>query len=288
MNLTVQTYQPKVSYNQSFKSFAAKAADKAFTDNVVKKLATVTAGTALATMVTANIRNAKEQKPYYNPEDNFVNKKAIDSVATFISESKDSEGKQISAPDIMIIKKYASNKRTKNIAAAKINDFLDSASFSPEIVDKAGNNILHIIAKLPVDSARMLIQKSLNKGIKIDLPNNAGQTPLVSAIKEFNTSKDENARKNLLSNITFLLRNGANVATKDNCDKTVLHYACMSENASMSEWIYLITLILSKKPDISALDKAGLCPYNYINTQEKKEMFDKMCEYSWSVAQIHF
>lgn len=284
MNLTVQTYQPKINYNQSFKSSVAKAAGEAFAENVATKLATVTAGTALATLATASIYNAKEQKPYYNPEDNFANKDAKISAATFISESEGLEVDQISAtPDINIIKKYASNGRTRNIAAAKINDLLDSASFSPEIVDKAGNNILHIIAKLPVDSARMLIQKSLNKGIKIDSPNNAGQTPLISAIKKFNTSKDENVRKNLLSNITFLLRNGANVATKDNCDKTALHYACMSEYASMSEWIYLIALILSKKPDISALDKAGLCPHNYINTQEKKEIFDKMSESNWSV-----
>lgn len=83
MNLTVQTYQPKVNYNQSFKSTATKAVE-GFTDKVAAKLlARVTAGTALATMVMGSIHKAKECKPYYNPEDNCSKKDAADSAAIF-------------------------------------------------------------------------------------------------------------------------------------------------------------------------------------------------------------
>ena len=89
-----------MDFNQSFKAVATKAVKPVFTDKVADKLARVTAGTALASIIGTSIHNAKEQKPYYNPEDFLANKDAKSSADVFMqpentTELSEKEKKQI-------------------------------------------------------------------------------------------------------------------------------------------------------------------------------------------------
>lgn len=159
--------------------------------------------------------------------------------------------------------------KTYNLAAKQLEELLDSEDFNPEQTDAVGNTILHIAATLPDDLGRTLIQKSLDKGIDINAGNCAGQRPLMSAIKKLVTTDDKAGKMNLMSNIKFLLDKGADINAQDNNGQTAFHFACISTVGA------LLTLLLSRHPNVFLPDKAGNRACKYLKTPEMKEIYQK-------------
>ena len=135
------------------------------------------------------------------------------------------------------------------------------------MTDTFGNSALHIVAALPDDSARGLIQKLLTKGVDINTGNITNQTALISAIKAMIISKNDEDKVKLLSNIKFLLDKEINVNAKDNNGQTALHLACMTTSPA------LLNLILSKEPNITAKDNLGHKANFYLKTPQMKEIY---------------
>ena len=156
-----------------------------------------------------------------------------------------------------------------DIAAKQLEELLDSENFNPDKKDSIENTVLHLAAALPDDSARMLIQKSLDKGIDINARNVAGRRPLMSAIVKLAITKDKEGRRSMLSNIKFLLDKGADINAQDDNGWTAFHLACMTTST------VLLTLLLSYDPNILLKDKYGKRAYNYLKTPEMKDIYNK-------------
>ena len=165
------------------------------------------------------------------------------------------------------IKRNISNPETRDIAIVQLKDFINSEEFTPDMTDTFGNSALHIVAALPDDSARGLIQKLLTKGVDINTGNITNQTALISAIKAMIISKNDEDKVKLLSNIKFLLDKEINVNAKDNNGQTALHLACMTTSPA------LLNLILSKEPNITAKDNLGHKANFYLKTPQMKEIY---------------
>ena len=166
------------------------------------------------------------------------------------------------------IKRKMANPETKEIAVEKIKNFINSEEFKPDITDSLGNTALHLVAAMPADSARGLIQKLVDKGANIDAQNITNQTPLISAIKSMRIAQNDNDKTNLLSNIKFLLDKGSDINTKDNNGQTAFHHACGTTSPA------LLTIILAKEPNILAKDNLGHKGNFYLNTPQMKEVYD--------------
>ena len=166
------------------------------------------------------------------------------------------------------IKRNMANPETKEIAVEKIKNFINSEEFKPDITDSLGNTALHIVAAMPDDSARGLIQKLVDKGVDIDAPNITNQTPLISAIKAMRIAQNDEDKTNLLSNIKFLLDKDAEVDIKDNNGQTAFHHACASNSPA------LLTLVLAKEPNILAKDSLGHRGNFYLSNPKMKEIYD--------------
>ena len=167
------------------------------------------------------------------------------------------------------IKDNAFYENKRDIAAAQLNDLLQSTEFSPGIVDEGGNTVLHIAATLPHDMGRTLIQMALDKGVDINAGNVVGQKPLMSAIKKLIITDDNAGKMNLMSNIKFLLDKGADINAQDNNGQTAFHFACIGSIAA------LLTLLLSHKPNVFLEDKYGNRAAKYLKTEEVKEIYEK-------------
>ena len=166
------------------------------------------------------------------------------------------------------IKRKMANPETKELAVQQIKDFINSEEFSPEITDSLGNTALHLVAAMPADSARGLIQKLVDKGINIDATNITNQTALVSAIKAMRIAQNDNDKTNLLSNIKFLLDKNAEVDIKDNNNQTAFHHACASNSPA------LLAMVLEKEPNILAKDSLGHRGNFYLSTPKMKEVYE--------------
>lgn len=145
MNLTIQTYQPKVNYNQSFKSSTAKAMKNAFIDNVAAKVTTVAAGTALAATVMASLHKAKEQQPYYNPENNFSYKSAKESaevfeVNTFVKGSKEDILNIIDEKGVEYVTKLKKENNYNSLVMIALTN--NTAEVIGSIIDKLGLDVI--------------------------------------------------------------------------------------------------------------------------------------------------
>jgi len=128
--------------------------------------------------------------------------------------------------------------------------------------------MLHIVSTIPDDCARSLIQKVIDKGVNINSKNIAQQNSLVGVIKSLIISKNEDEKTSLLSNIKFLLDKGINIDEQDKLGQTAFHYVCFTTSVA------LLTLFLSKSPNIFLKDIKGNRAVKYLKTDEMKKIYE--------------
>ena len=167
------------------------------------------------------------------------------------------------------IKRLLSNPATREVGINQIKDLIESSIFNPNLVDSVGNSLLHIVSTIPDDCARGLIQKVIDKGVNINSKNMTEQNSLVGVIKSLTISKNETEKTSLLSNIKFLLDKGINVDDQDKLGQTAFHYVCITTSAA------LLTLFLSKNPNVFIRDIKGNRASKYLKTDEMKKIYEK-------------
>ncbi|MBQ6516001.1 ankyrin repeat domain-containing protein [bacterium] len=165
------------------------------------------------------------------------------------------------------IKRNMFNPETRELAATQLKDFINSPEFKPEITDSLGNSALHIAATMPDDSARGIIQKLIDKGVHLDSRNITNQNALISAIKAMRIAQNDKDKTMLLSNIKFLLDKGLDVNTPDSNGQTAFHHACSTTSVA------LLSLVLSKEPNIFLKDNLGHKGSFYLSTPQMKEAY---------------
>ena len=105
--------------------------------------------------------------------------------------------------------------------------------------------------------------------VDINAGNKFGQTPLMVAIKNFITSRNEEEKPVDLSNIKFILDQNPDINIQDQNKQTAFHLACMTTSVA------LLTLILSKNPNVLLKDKLGKRAVDYLKTDTVKEVYRK-------------
>ena len=166
------------------------------------------------------------------------------------------------------IKGMLLNSSTKGIGIKELKTFIESNSYGLDVSDSVGNTLLHITSTIADDSARGMIQKLITKGLDINTKNIAQQNSLISAIKAFSSAKDDVEKNSLLSNIKFLLDKGVNIDDQDKLGQTPFHYVCITTSAA------LLTLFLSKNPNVFIRDVKGNRAAKYLKTDEMKKIYD--------------
>ena len=166
------------------------------------------------------------------------------------------------------IKRNMANPETRDIAVLQLKDFINSEEFKPDMTDFFGNSVLHIVAALPDDSARGLIQKLITKGVDLNAKNITNQNALISAIKAMRIAQNNEDKTKLLSNIKFLLDKGIDINAPDNNGQTAFHHACASTSVA------LLNMILEKKPQIFEKDKLGHKGSYYLSTPQMRETYN--------------
>ena len=158
---------------------------------------------------------------------------------------------------------------TQEIGVIKLAEIINAPDFNPEMKDSVGNSLLHIASSLPNNSCRSIIQNLINKGVNVNSKNIAKQNSLISAIKAFVRAKTSEEKVSLLSNIKFLLDKGINIDEQDNFGQTAFHYACFTTSAA------LLTLLLTKNPNIYIKDIKGNYGTKYLRTAEMKNVLEE-------------
>ena len=165
------------------------------------------------------------------------------------------------------IKRNLFKPETKELAVNQLKTYIDSEDFNPDMTDSFGNSALHIVASMPDDSARGLIQKLLTKGVKLNSKNITSQNALISAIKAFRIADSDEDKTLILSNIKFLLDKGLDVNEPDSNGQTAFHHACCTTSVA------LLNMILAKNPHILEKDKLGHKGGYYLSTPQMKEVY---------------
>ena len=165
------------------------------------------------------------------------------------------------------IKRNIANPEKKEKAVQQLREFINSEEYTPDMTDTLGNSALHIVATMPDDSARGLIQKLIDKDIDINSQNVTKQTALVSAIKAMRIAQNDEDKTKLLSNIKFLLDKGIDVNVPDSNGQTAFHHACSTTSPA------LLTMILAKEPNIFKKDNLGHKGNFYLSTPQMKEVY---------------
>jgi len=109
---------------------------------------------------------------------------------------------------------------------------------------RGGEPLLHYLIKLTNQKTKKWVEMLLDvPGIKLDLQDNSGCTPLHEAIKIYNQAI-----------VTLLLAKGATVDLQDNFGYTPLHDACKCSNQ------VVVTLLLAKGATVDLQDNSGCTP----------------------------
>ena len=119
------------------------------------------------------------------------------------------------------------------------------------------------------EKIKSVIAGALAKGVDINAGNMVGLTPLMMAIKNLITANDDNERFADLSVIKFILDKNPDIDAQDKNKQTAFHLACMSTSVA------LLTLMLSKNPNILSKDVKGKRAADYLKTDELKELYKK-------------
>ncbi|MBQ6516000.1 ankyrin repeat domain-containing protein [bacterium] len=165
------------------------------------------------------------------------------------------------------IKRNIANPEKREKAVQQLREFINSEEYTPDMTDTLGNSALHIVATMPDDSARGLIQKLIDKDIDINSQNVTKQTALVSAIKAMRIAQNDEDKTKLLSNIKFLLDKEIDINISDSNGQTAFHHACSTTSPA------LLTMILAKEPNIFKKDNLGHKGNFYLSTPQMKEVY---------------
>ena len=157
----------------------------------------------------------------------------------------------------------------KASALDELAEHIQSGKFNPNYTDNLGRNIIHLSMISRDEKIKDIISKAISKGVDINAGNKFGQTPLMLAIKNLITSKNEDEKSVDLSNIKFILEQNPNIDIQDKNGQTAFHLACMSTSVA------LLTLLLSKNPNIFLKDKLGKRAADYFKTDAMKDAFKK-------------
>lgn len=157
----------------------------------------------------------------------------------------------------------------KNDALNDIIKYIESEKFDPELTDELGRNIIQIALASRDERVKSIILKAISKGANINAQNCFGQTPLMTAIKNFITANDDNEKFVDLSVVKFILDQNPDIDIQDKNKQTAFHLVCMSTVPA------LLTLILSKNPNILFEDVKGKRGADYFKTNKMKETFKK-------------
>lgn len=165
------------------------------------------------------------------------------------------------------IKRKLINPQTRKVGIDKLDIFISSSEYRPEMTDTMGNTALHIVSTIADDSSRKLIERLLRKGVDINAKNVTNQNPIMSAIRALMAAEDVDTKEKLLSNIKFLLDKGSDIENQDKNGQTVFHYVCATTSVA------LLTMILKKNPNVFIADLKGNRPHIYLKTPEMKEIY---------------
>ena len=146
--------------------------------------------------------------------------------------------------------------------------YIDSPNFNPDFRDYLGRDVIHLSMLSHAERIKTVIEKATSKGVDIDVPNISGQTPLIQSIKSYVTSKNDDERNVSLMVTKFILDRNPDINKQDNNGMTAFHYACMTTSA------VLLTLILSKKPNVFIEDLKGRRGAVFLNTDKMKEIYE--------------
>ena len=194
-----------------------------------------------------------------------VKQNAASDIKEMINEYE-TKGKYQLKLDKIKVDLYTPEKRAD--AMAQLTEYINSEEFKPEITDSLGNSAIHIVATMPDDTARGLIQKLVSKGVSLDAKNITNQNALISAIKAMRIAQNDEDKTKLLSNIKFLLDKGFDVNEPDFNGQTAFHHACSTTSVA------LLSIVLSKDPNILLRDKLGNRGKFYLSTPQMKETYE--------------
>lgn len=169
----------------------------------------------------------------------------------------------------MEIELASSDSMVKKYALDYLEKVIDSDKYNPSIKDNFGRNVIHLSMLSRDERIKTIINKALAKGIDINDGNMVGQTPLMMAIKNLITAKDDNERIVDLSVIKYILDKNPDMDIQDRNGQTAFHLACMSTSVA------LLTLMLSKKPNMQLKDIKGKIGADYFRTNAMKETYEK-------------
>ena len=157
----------------------------------------------------------------------------------------------------------------KRAALKKLLDYVISDSFNPEFKDSFGRNVAHLSLLSRDEQVKGIISRAVGKGLDINAQNIVGQTVLMGAIKNFLTARSDEEKAVDLSNIKFILDQNPNIDIQDRNGQTAFHLACLSTSVA------LLTLILSKNPNVILKDVKGNRGSAYLKTDAVKEVYEK-------------
>ena len=161
----------------------------------------------------------------------------------------------------------STDENVKSIALNDLLEYINSNTFNPKFEDNLGRNIVHLSILSRDERIKNIISRAISKGVDINAGNKFGQTPLMLAIKNLITAKNEDEKSVDLSNIKFILEQNPDVNVQDQNKQTAFHLACMSTSVA------LLTLLLSKNPNILLKDKLGKRAAEYLKTDAMKEIY---------------
>lgn len=162
----------------------------------------------------------------------------------------------------------STDSKIKEAAIKDIIDYINSDSFDKDFKDKRGRNIVHLAMLSRDERIKTIISRAIDKGIDINSQNAFGQTPLMLAIKNLITVKNEDEKSVDMSIISFILNNNnSDINIQDNNKQTAFHLACISKVPA------LLTLILSKNPNVLLKDITEKMGADYIKLPGMKAIY---------------
>ena len=157
----------------------------------------------------------------------------------------------------------------KNSALDDLTEYIKSDKFNPTLKDAFGRNVIHLSMLSRDERIKNIIAKAMGKGVDLNSQNCVGQTPLMQAIKNFITAKNEDEKSVDLSNIKFILEQNPNIDIQDKNGQTAFHLACLSTSAA------LLVLLLKKNPNVLLKDIQGKRAAEYLKTDAMKDVYQK-------------